>query len=47
MRPPCLAVELGCEFTIDTHAYAPGQLDWHRTGCERAVECGDPADLLA
>ena len=34
------AVELGCEFAIDTDAHAPGQLDWQGNGCERAVECG-------
>jgi putative hydrolase len=37
-----LAVELGCEFAIDTDAHAPGQLDWQSNGCERAVECGVP-----
>ncbi|HEY4630906.1 MAG TPA: PHP domain-containing protein, partial [Blastococcus sp.] len=35
-----LAVELGCEFAIDTDAHAPGQLDWQGNGCERALECG-------
>jgi putative hydrolase len=35
-----LAVDLGCEFAIDTDAHAPGQLDWQGNGCERAVECG-------
>ena len=34
-----LAVELGCLFSIDTDAHAPGQLDWQWRGCERAVEC--------
>ena len=33
------AVEAGCVFTIDTDAHAPGQLDWLRNGCERAVDC--------
>ena len=33
-----LAVEIGCEFAIDTDAHAPGQLDWQGNGCERAVE---------
>ena len=32
------AVEAGCVFTIDTDAHAPGQLDWLRNGCERAVD---------
>ena len=41
-----LAVELGCEFAIDTDAHAPGQLDWQSNGCERAVECGVPVDRV-
>jgi putative hydrolase len=35
-----LAYEMGCVFTIDSDAHAPGQLDWQRYGCERAVLCG-------
>jgi putative hydrolase len=34
------AVEAGCRFAIDSDAHAPGQLDWLRYGCERAVLCG-------
>jgi putative hydrolase len=41
-----LAVELGCEFAIDTDAHAPGQLDWQGNGCERAVECGVPVERV-
>jgi putative hydrolase len=41
-----LAVELGCEFAVDTDAHAPGQLDWQGNGCERAVECGVPVDRV-
>ena len=41
-----LAVELGCEFTVDTDAHAPGQLDWQGFGCERAVECGVPVEKV-
>jgi putative hydrolase len=41
-----LAVELGCEFAIDTDAHAPGQLDWQSNGCERAVECGVPVERV-
>jgi len=42
-----LAVEIGCEFAIDTDAHAPGQLDWQSNGCERAVECGvDPEKVI-
>lgn len=33
-----LANDIGCEFGVDTEAHAPGQLDRHRNGCERAVE---------
>jgi putative hydrolase len=40
------AVELGCDFAIDTDAHAPGQLDWQDNGCVRAVECGVPADRV-
>jgi putative hydrolase len=40
------AVELGCDFAIDTDAHAPGQLDWQDNGCARAVECGVPADRV-
>jgi len=35
-----MAVEMGCLFSIDTDAHAPGQLDWQPYGCERAEECG-------
>jgi putative hydrolase len=41
-----LAVELGCDFAIDTDAHAPGQLDWQDNGCTRAVECGVPAERV-
>ncbi|MGW0363793.1 PHP domain-containing protein [Streptomyces sp. NPDC002990] len=41
-----LAVESGALFAIDTDAHAPGQLDWQILGCERAVECGVPADRV-
>ncbi|MBB4964436.1 putative hydrolase [Saccharothrix violaceirubra] len=42
-----LAVELGCSFTIDSDAHAPGQLDWLHYGCRRAEECGvDPSSVL-
>ena len=40
------AVELGCAFSIDTDAHAPGQLDWQDAGCARAVECGVPTDRV-
>jgi putative hydrolase len=34
-----LAVDLGCRFSIDTDAHAPGQLEWQYIGCDRAAEC--------
>jgi putative hydrolase len=40
------ALEAGCRFAIDTDAHAPGQLDWQRYGCERAVACGVPAERI-
>ena len=41
-----LALEAGCRFTIDSDAHAPGQLDWLRFGCKRAVQCGVPPDRV-
>ena len=41
-----LAVEMGCEFSIDTDAHAPGQLDWQLYGCERAEECEVPPERV-
>ncbi|MFD8495366.1 PHP domain-containing protein [Amycolatopsis sp. NPDC059657] len=44
MRLLRLAAELGCRFSIDTDAHAPGQLSWQAYGCERANKCGIPAE---
>jgi putative hydrolase len=41
-----IALEAGCDFTIDTDAHAPGQLAWLDNGCERAALCGVPADRI-
>jgi putative hydrolase len=41
-----LALEMDCIFTIDSDAHAPGQLDWQPYGCERAEECGVPAERI-
>jgi putative hydrolase len=41
-----VAVEAGCLVSIDTDAHAPGQLDWQRNGCERAVACDVPLDSI-
>ncbi len=37
-----LALEMGCLFTIDSDAHAPGQLDWLGYGCARAEGIGIP-----
>jgi len=41
-----LAVEMGCRFSIDTDAHAPGQLDWQPYGCARAAACGVEASTV-
>ncbi|GGK96523.1 PHP domain-containing protein [Nocardia jinanensis] len=41
-----LALEMGCEFSIDTDAHAPGQLDWQGYGCARAVAAEVPPDRI-
>lgn len=35
-----LAIEIGCLFSIDSDAHAPGQLDFQIYGCARAEELG-------
>jgi putative hydrolase len=40
------ALELGCSFTIDTDAHAPGQLEWQQNGCEQAVAAGVPSERV-
>ncbi|HEX2129919.1 MAG TPA: PHP domain-containing protein [Actinophytocola sp.] len=40
------ALELGCVFSIDSDAHAPGQLDWLPYGCERAEECAVPPERV-
>jgi putative hydrolase len=42
-----IAVEMGCLFSVDTDAHAPGQLEWQPYGADRAVECNvDPARVV-
>jgi putative hydrolase len=41
-----LAVEAGCQVSIDTDAHAPGQLEWQYRGCERAAACGVPVETI-
>ena len=40
------ALAAGCDFSIDTDAHAPGQLDWLPYGCARAADCGVPPDRI-
>lgn len=41
-----LARDLGCLFTIDSDAHAPGQLDMKSLGCERAERLGIPPERV-
>ena len=41
-----LAVDIGCRFSIDTDAHAPGQLEWQYIGCDRAAQCGVTEDRV-
>ncbi|MEV0702734.1 PHP domain-containing protein [Saccharopolyspora sp. NPDC050389] len=41
-----IARDIGCAFSIDSDAHAPGQLDWLAYGCARAEECEVPADRV-
>jgi putative hydrolase len=36
----------GCKVSIDTDAHAPGQLEWQVNGCQRAVACEVPRDVI-
>ena len=41
-----LAIEMGCAFTVDSDAHAPGQLDWLGYGCARAEGLGIAPDRI-
>jgi putative hydrolase len=41
-----LAVEMGCRFSIDTDAHAPGQLEWQPYGADKAAESGITPDRI-
>lgn len=41
-----LALEIGCVFSIDTDAHAPGQLDFLGYGAQRALDAGVPVDRI-
>src|SRR5438067_3293936 len=40
------ALALGCSFTIDTDAHAPGQLEWQHYGCAKAAACDVPLERI-
>jgi putative hydrolase len=46
MRLLKLALEIGCLFSIDTDAHAPGQLDFLGYGAQRALDAGVPVDRI-
>ena len=41
-----VAIDAGCDVTIDTDAHAPGQLEWLVLGCEQAVVAEVPEDRI-
>jgi len=41
-----IAVEMGCEFAINTDAHAPGQLEWQPYGGDKAAETGVTIDRV-
>ncbi len=41
-----LALAVGCVMVVDTDAHAPGQLEWQRFGCEKAVATGVPEERI-
>ena len=42
-----IAMDMGCLFSIDTDAHAPGQLEFQIYGCQRAEDLGlDPARVI-
>ena len=40
------AIDMGCLFSIDSDAHAPGQLDFQAYGCERAEDLGLDPDRI-
>jgi len=41
-----LALQIGCDFSIDTDAHAPGQLDFLGYGAQRALDAEVPVDRI-
>jgi putative hydrolase len=37
---------MGCRFSIDSDAHAPGQLSWQPYGCVRAEDAGVPPERI-
>jgi putative hydrolase len=40
------ALEMGCRFSLDSDAHAPGQLAWKLLGADRAAECDVPPERI-
>jgi putative hydrolase len=40
------ALEMGCRFSLDSDAHAPGQLAWKLLGADRAAECDIPPERI-
>jgi putative hydrolase len=41
-----LAIEMGLDFSIDTDAHAPGQMEWQAYGCDKAARAGLDPDRI-
>ena len=41
-----IAVEMGCRFSVDTDAHAPGQLEWQPYGADKAADSGITSDRI-
>jgi putative hydrolase len=41
-----MAIDWGLNFSIDTDAHAPGQLEWQVYGCDKAAKADIPADRI-
>ena len=41
-----LALEIGCQFSIDTDSHAPGQLEFLGYGAQRALDAGVPTERI-
>jgi putative hydrolase len=41
-----VAMEMGCRFSIDTDAHAPGQLEWQPYGADKAADSAIPPERI-